>query len=62
MLPSMADGPPNEEPRPMLTMECPWCDDQMIVDAAMADVTCDTCSVRVEIAPDETADAIVLAA
>jgi primosomal protein N' len=36
----------------MLTLDCPWCDGPMTLEAAADDVTCDGCSVRVELAPD----------
>jgi hypothetical protein len=33
-------------------MDCPWCDDPIVVDAAADDVACDGCGVRVAFAPD----------
>jgi DNA-directed RNA polymerase subunit RPC12/RpoP len=36
----------------MLTLECPWCDGPVTLEAEADDVACDGCSVRVELAPD----------
>jgi hypothetical protein len=36
----------------MITLDCPWCDGPMALEAESDDVACDGCSVRVELAPD----------
>ncbi len=36
----------------MVTVDCPWCDGPMALEADAVDASCDGCSVRVEIAPD----------
>jgi hypothetical protein len=36
----------------MVTLDCPWCDGPMALEADAVDASCDGCSVRVEIAPD----------
>ena len=39
----------------MVTLDCPWCDGPMALEADAVDASCDGCSVRVEIAPDPVA-------
>jgi hypothetical protein len=36
----------------MVTVDCPWCDGPMALEADAADAACDACSIRVELAPD----------
>lgn len=53
MLRSVADDPPMDEDSRMLVMDCPWCDDSMVVDdASAATGACATCGIVVEFAPD----------
>jgi hypothetical protein len=42
----------NEERNHMVTLECPWCDGPMALEAEAKDVACEACGVRVELAPD----------
>ena len=46
----------------MLTTECPWCDDLLVIDAALAEATCATCRVDVDIAADPRHEPLTLAA
>ena len=39
----------------MLDLDCPWCERRLELDDDMREVACDTCQVRVEIAPDPVA-------
>jgi hypothetical protein len=49
----MAEDPPDMEVDGMLVVDCPWCDDSMIVDdATLATGACAACGVTVEVAPD----------
>lgn len=52
----------NEEMRHMVTLDCPWCDGPMALEAGADDVACDGCSVRVELAPDPLPATIARAA
>jgi hypothetical protein len=45
----------------MVTIECPWCDDDLVVGEADA-VRCDGCGVELGFAPDPGAAAVPLAA
>ena len=36
----------------MVTVDCPWCDGPMALEADAVDASCDGCSIRVELAPD----------
>jgi hypothetical protein len=36
----------------MVTVDCPWCDGPMALEADADDASCDGCSIRVELAPD----------
>ena len=38
--------------RPMITFDCPWCAGSLAVTAELEELACETCNVRVEIAPD----------
>lgn len=47
----------------MLIVECPWCEDRMVLDdAPMTGAACETCGIRADIAPDPATDPIALAA
>lgn len=47
----------------MLTADCPWCEDRMVLDdAPMTGATCERCDVRVELAADPSGEPLVLAA
>ena len=47
----------------MLTVDCPWCEDRMVLDdAPMLVGTCETCGVCAEIAPDAATGSVALAA
>jgi ribosomal protein S27E len=47
----------------MLTVDCPWCEDRMVLDDAPdTSMTCAACDVRVELAPDPVDGPLVLAA
>jgi len=49
--------------RPMFTVDCPWCEDRMVLDdAPMLVGTCEACGIRAEIAPDATTESVALAA
>jgi hypothetical protein len=39
----------------MTTIPCPWCDEPVELDAALAELTCADCRVTVEIAADPAA-------
>ncbi len=41
-----------KELRYMVTVDCPWCDGPMAIEADADDAACEGCSVRVELAPD----------
>ncbi len=37
----------------MITLECPWCTELVAVDAVtLGDLSCDSCGIVVDIAPD----------
>lgn len=36
----------------MITIDCPWCDEPLRLEAADATVRCDECRVDLEFAPD----------
>lgn len=42
----------NEELDHMVTLDCPWCDGPMALEAEAVDADCEACGVRVELAPD----------
>ena len=47
----------------MLTVDCPWCEDRMVLDdAPTASATCAACEMRVDLAPDPVDEPLVLAA
>ena len=46
----------------MVTLECPWCDGPMALEADAHDVACEACGVRVELAPDPRPGTIARAA
>ncbi len=41
-----------KELKDMVTVDCPWCDGPMALEADRDDAACEGCSVRVELAPD----------
>ncbi len=41
-----------KELKHMVTVDCPWCDGPIALEADAADASCDGCSIRVELAPD----------
>jgi hypothetical protein len=41
-----------KELKHMVTVDCPWCDGPMALEADAVDASCDGCSIRVELAPD----------
>jgi hypothetical protein len=62
MLPIDDTVEPNKEMHHMVTLDCPWCDGPMALEAGAADASCDECSVRVELAPDPLPATIARAA
>jgi hypothetical protein len=43
-----------KELRHMVSVDCPWCDGPMALEADADDASCDACSIRVELAPDRS--------
>jgi endogenous inhibitor of DNA gyrase (YacG/DUF329 family) len=46
----------------MIHVECPWCAEPAALEASSLDLTCDTCGIAVEIAPDRVAEPLDRAA
>ncbi|HEY0444030.1 MAG TPA: hypothetical protein VGC90_07405 [Candidatus Limnocylindrales bacterium] len=46
----------------MVTMDCPWCNEPIRLEATDAAIRCDECRVEVEFAADEAAAEIARAA
>jgi ribosomal protein S27E len=47
----------------MLTVDCPWCEDRMVLDdAPLTDATCAGCDVHVDLAADKGGEPSALAA
>jgi uncharacterized protein (DUF983 family) len=47
----------------MLTVDCPWCAEPAMVDATeAAELICEACGVRADLAPDPAGDPVARAA
>ena len=46
----------------MVTLDCPWCDGPMALEAEAGDAACEGCAIRVELAPDPSPAPIARAA
>ena len=53
---------PMKEMDDMVTLDCPWCDGPMALEAGADDASCEGCSVSVELAPDPLPATIARAA
>lgn len=46
----------------MIHVECPWCAEPAALEPASLDLTCETCGIVVEVAPDRVVPALDRAA
>jgi len=46
----------------MTTIDCPWCDGAVAIDDTLLEITCESCGVSADIAPDPAGSVVLEAA